>query len=131
MKVLVATKEMQGARSNDFCWAKVGEYVTFPSECSNEEVDGNCGCRRSMSGVSTHKSTTTVKVVNKHITTTGLAKALAAGLVNAGWYPSHKAALPHAAERAKELAEIAKAFPVGTVLERREGLKVRQVNPTK
>ena len=63
MKILVATKEGQGQRKNDFCWAEEGEVVKFPSECDRETVDGRCGCRRSMSGANSLKGTKTMKVV--------------------------------------------------------------------
>lgn len=54
MKVMVATREGQGFRENDFSWTKENELVGFTSECDGETIDGNCGCRRSMSGFDTH-----------------------------------------------------------------------------
>lgn len=66
MKVLVATGETQGRRDNDYCFAVEGELVCFPAiECSCEEVDGPCGCRRGMVGIASHRATTTVKVVDR------------------------------------------------------------------
>lgn len=63
MKYLIATKETQGRRKNDFIWADEGEFVRFGSECDGGFVDGHCGCRRSMRGVNSGKGTTTMKVV--------------------------------------------------------------------
>ena len=41
MRFLVATKETQGQRKNDFSHAREGELVKFGFECDGEEVDGN------------------------------------------------------------------------------------------
>src|SRR3990172_8245236 len=66
VKVLVATAETQGERSNDFCHTVEGELVTWPAlECSGESVDGGCGCRRALCGVGSLKATTTAKVVER------------------------------------------------------------------
>ena len=43
------------------CWCEEGELVRFATECDGERVDGRCGCRRSMTGMSTLKATTTVR----------------------------------------------------------------------
>ena len=49
MKVLVATRNTQGQRGNDFCFVPEGEIVAFPAaECTGEKIDGSCGCRRSV-----------------------------------------------------------------------------------
>ena len=56
MKMLVATKETQGKRRNDFCWATEGELVRFAFQCDGEAVDGRCGCRRSFCGLDSHKA---------------------------------------------------------------------------
>lgn len=70
IKVLVATKKTQGSRSSDFCKVKEGELVTYTFECDRDKnnIDGTCGCHRSMSSVLTGKGTTTVKVAEKKIT---------------------------------------------------------------
>jgi len=63
MKLFTATRQTQGQRDNDFCWAEEDELVRFPFECDGERVDGQCGCRRSMAGLLSQKATTTFKVV--------------------------------------------------------------------
>jgi hypothetical protein len=68
LPVLVATKATQGQRTNDFCWCDEDEPVRFGTECDGEKVDGRCGCRRSMTGLSTLKATTTMKVKQLPIT---------------------------------------------------------------
>jgi hypothetical protein len=63
-KVLVATREGQGQRRNDFSFVPEGEVVFFPTfECEGEAVDGECGCRRAMIGARCNTGTTTFKVV--------------------------------------------------------------------
>lgn len=86
MKVLVATKETQGQRKNDFCHVPEGELVTFGSECDNEPVDGKCGCKRALVGMKCHKATTTFKVVDKRMTPEEYREALIASMKDAGWW---------------------------------------------
>ncbi len=62
-KYLVATKEKQGKRSNDFSYADEGHIATFGSMCDGATVDDKCGCKRAMVTPSNAKATTTVKVV--------------------------------------------------------------------
>ncbi len=121
MKILVATRETQGRRPNDFCWAEEGEIVTFGSECPDETVDGPCGCRRALRGVRTRKATTTLLVVDRPDVGAGdLARMVAESLVAGGWYASLEPARAAATEDALRLAEVAFAHAEGTVLERRD-----------
>src|SRR5262245_27740329 len=62
LPVLVATPQTQAQRRNDFCWCDEDEPVRFALACDGERVDGPCGCRRSMTGTSTLKATTTFRV---------------------------------------------------------------------
>jgi len=118
MKVLVVTKETQKQRENDFSWTDEGELVTFASECDGEAVDGVCGCRRAMSGLTSHKATTTMKVVEQNITANDLEIALRASYIQAGW-GTGKVTVEMAKEDAQELIRLAAAFPIGTVIEKR------------
>ena len=62
MHVLVATAETQGDRPDDFFHAIEGELVMLPVlECA----DRRCGCRWSFTGISSHRMTTTAKVVDR------------------------------------------------------------------
>ena len=63
MRAFVATKETQGKRKNDFCFAEEKEMVWFGGECDNEPIDGACGCKRAMCGVKTRLATTTFAFV--------------------------------------------------------------------
>lgn len=66
MKVLTATSQTQGWRDDDFSWTVAGELVFFaPFECGQGLLDDDCGCRRSMAGLVSHRATTTIKVVER------------------------------------------------------------------
>jgi hypothetical protein len=66
MNALVTTNTTQGWRDNDFCWTVEGELVFMPPiECDSGSVDDACGRRRSMTGVASHRATTTVKVADR------------------------------------------------------------------
>jgi hypothetical protein len=123
MKVLVATKDTQGRRQNDFCFVPEGELVTFPTfECTSGTVDDHCGCGRSMTGVRCRKATTTFKVVEMAgMTPARLARVIMQSQRAGGFTPN----------QARTTAEVglmcwfAGIFDAGTVLERRGGQEVR------
>lgn len=122
MKVLVVTREIQGARKSDFCWANEGEIAAFGSVCrtgSSEDVDGCCGCQRSMIGVESRKGTTTVKVVSKRkFVVEDLANALIKGYCDAyGKDANSPEAIEYGLKQAIELVNLAKRFKVGDVVE--------------
>lgn len=128
MKILVATKEAQGRRRNDFCHAQEGEPVRFAFECDGESVDGKCGCRRAMVGIVTGKATTTFKVAEAGMTREQfeamlLRDDIAIGLVSD---PVTEREEKGARDAAAELVRIASLAPEGTVLEKRGArIKVR------
>lgn len=63
-RMFVATRSMQGARANDFFEGVEGEFVIFPyRSCPDASVDDQCGCKRSLVGIQSDKTTTTMKVV--------------------------------------------------------------------
>jgi hypothetical protein len=117
MKILVATKETQGDRRNDFCWCEEGEIVE-PSliECGGETVDGRCGCRRSLCGLKTRLATTTFKVADVRLKVLELARMICESDRAAGFrgieFEAHLIT-------ARELNRIASNFPMGAILERR------------
>lgn len=118
MKVLVATKELQGQRKNDFNFCKEGEFVSFDLECDREKIDGNCGCRRSLGGFDTLKATTTFKVVNVKITKKKYIDLLKKSEIKARWYkPTDN--LSDVEKKGKYLLDLANSFRVGLVLEKR------------
>lgn len=121
MKILVATKDQQGRRKNDFCHAVEGEIVSFVSECDGEAVDGQCGCRRAMSGLTSHQSTTTFKCVDLPITVDELKGKVKDGLGSGGWL---EGSTPNevkewVADDSQELMRIADSFRIGDIVEKR------------
>lgn len=135
MKVLVATKETQGQRSNDFCHCEEGEVLYFGSECDGESVDGSCGCRRSMSGTNTLCATTTMQVVEREdiADVQALADMLYQAAAKGGWTDgdNDQEWKDINLTEAKSLVDLVSDFPVGTVLERRgEYVKVRNCAAT-
>jgi hypothetical protein len=122
VRLLVATRRGQGARSTDFVEAEPGEVVLPPVHACDEEPDGPCGCRRSLVGVRSGRPTTTVEVAEVPLDMEGLVLDVRASLEAAGILACVED--PDVAERwvhdiAWELVQAGARFPVGTVLERR------------
>ncbi len=129
MKVLVATKEGQGKRSNDFFHTIEGEPVKFGFECDGEMIDGNCGCKRSMVGTETLKATTTFKVVDTKITKAEFINRLKKSYQKGGWYKllGKSAAESRIGQEAYRLLRLAKHFKIGKILEKR-GNQIQERN---
>jgi len=85
MKALVATRQTQGRRKNDFCHGNEAEFVTFGSECDGEKVDGACGCKRALVGFDSGRATTIFRVSFADISEDGLRDQLRAKLAREGW----------------------------------------------
>jgi hypothetical protein len=48
------------------CWTVEGELVFMsPIECGRGSVDDDCGCRRALAGMVSHRATTTIKVTRR------------------------------------------------------------------
>jgi hypothetical protein len=122
MAVLVVTDRTQGLRGNDFLSpdATVGELVDITSSCDSDrgEPDGGCGCCRSFTDLVSRYCTTTAEVVERELTMEQYVEAHLASLVRAG-LPADGTTRAWAAEAAQDMARIAAAFPIGTVVERR------------
>jgi hypothetical protein len=116
-KVLVATKQTQGTRKNDFFNCKPFEFVHFAMECDGERVDGSCGCRRSMIGFESGTATTTILVAERPVDFKDYAFALHKAYRDSGW--GDVIGLEDATEEARELTKIADYFEVGDVIEKR------------
>lgn len=121
--VLVATKETQGRRKNDYSHATEGEIVTFGMECDRESVDGKCGCKRALVGTESLKATTTMRVEARDLTEAQLAEIVYKGLEKGGWTKIGTEAENRkwAADNAHDLLDVARAFHVGDVVEKRGG----------
>ena len=122
MKVLVATNETQGQRENDFCFVPEGELLRVSgSECSGEEVDGHCGCRRSFVGTESQTGCTTAKVLDFPYTVAEIREAVHKNLKEGGWLAggTDEANNEWVEEATQEIIRTAERFEVGTVVERR------------
>ena len=123
LPVLTATQQTQGNRASDFCYATVGELVRFGSECDGEPIDGSCGCRRSLAGLDSGKSTTTFCVTRLPLSRRELLAKFTESLRRTGWLELLE---PGAVDQlVDEHLGIARAFPAGAILERR-GDEIRQ-----
>jgi hypothetical protein len=131
MKILVATKDTQGQRRNDFMWCREGDIVKFGTECDGEDIDGRCGCRRAMTGVESNSSTTTMKVVDLDITKEKLTEAVRGNYRKGGWYKlmGSEGAEEHIKKEVEELIRVAGTFTVGNIVEKRGNkLQSRQIS---
>jgi hypothetical protein len=115
MKVLVATHETQGQRTNDFCYCVEGELVTVGLVCTSDErnPDGGCGCGRAFAGLNSHKATTTAKVKDVELSEEDYVEALRSSLQQQGW-PTEDVG-----ELAASLIELVDTWPAGAIVERR------------
>lgn len=129
MKLLVATKEGQGGRGNDFSFTKEGELVYLGWTCDRDvgKADGGCGCGRSFSGLETHTGTTTARIAEVLATPESFEAVLRASLTEVGWLPGIEKDEPRlVADMADELVQLAAGFRMNDVLEKRgETIQVR------
>jgi hypothetical protein len=87
LKVLVSTLDTQGDRPGDFTWVPEGELVArYGIVCDDERADGGgCGCGRAFSGLTTHKATTSAKVVERDMTEADWRAVVYQTLHETGW----------------------------------------------
>jgi len=124
MKLLTATRERQGEQDGDFCFAIEGELVLAGFVCAEDEADpdGGCGCGRAFSGMSSMKATTTALVRDLDVSFDDARLAVEGYYVSAGTGPDVIGTREFAqlvAGTLGEMAEIARALPVGAVVGRR------------
>ena len=118
VKVLVATKERQGARPDDYAWAVEGELLYVPYEsCDCAE----CGCRRGFVGMASAQATTTALVVDRpDLALSDLSTALSdslerQGLLSGRWTDDDEDQFRLLFQR---LLVSASHFSIGSILER-------------
>lgn len=129
MKLLVSTKETQGQRKSDFSHVPEGEIVNFAFECDTDRgnIDGVCGCRRSMSGIECNTATTTMKVVEVAAEQEPEILGKIRKHYEEGWHRTPKEAAEEAQEDLEELKKIGEFFPLGAIIEKRgKTFQVRQ-----
>lgn len=132
MKYLVATKETQGTRSNDFCFAEEGMFVIGSNQCDRGTVDDRCGCHRAMVTPRNGKATTTVKVVElDHAQLKQATKEIFSHFESWKIF-NEKEVFGMVTDELAENRRLASSFPVGTVLEiRGNEIRVRTLGLAK
>lgn len=116
MKLLTITRDLQGKRDNDFCFATEGEIAIFGSQCSRATADDNCGCARSMCGIDSKKASTTVKATEVDIDLETLSAKIMHHYID-NWGFDIKQAAAMSTKDAAELIRVAEGFEVGSVIE--------------
>jgi hypothetical protein len=124
MRILTATRRLQGQRRNDFYWLTDGEPVYLGDTCGGARADDKCGCARAWTGMTTRKSGTTAEVTETGLTPELYRAVLQASLDAGGWGMD----AADVTAMADELLGIAAHFPVGTVVEHR-GRTVQERRP--
>jgi hypothetical protein len=131
MKLLTATREGQGERKGDFCYATEGELVLLGFVCATDQADpdGGCGCGRAFSGMSSLKATTTALVRDLELSLDDVRLAVeghyaAAGLGSAVLGEEQFAEL--VSETVDETVGFGRWWPEGTVVGRRLDHVVRR-----
>ena len=123
MNVLVSTHETQGKRQGDFCFVPDGELLYFSMECDSDRdnVDGRCGCRRSLTGMKTLTGTTTAKIAVVDMTPETFRAHLREAFEGGGWAKAISAEELEAwlQSDSSELLRIAAHFSPGTIVEKR------------
>ena len=124
MKLLTATRERQGERDGDFCFAVEGELVLLGFVCATDQADpdGGCGCGRAFSGMSSLRATTTALVRDLDLSVDDVRIAVEGYYVAAGMGPDvigrgEFAELVTAT--VDEMVDIAPSLPAGAVVGRR------------
>jgi hypothetical protein len=123
MKLLTATRERQGERDGDFCFAVEGELVLLGYVCATDQADpdGGCGCGRAFSGMSSMRATTTAVVRDLDVSIDDVRLAVEGYYVSAGTGPDVIGGAEFeevVSATLEDLAEIAHV-PVGAVVGRR------------
>jgi hypothetical protein len=118
MKLLTATRERQGERDDDFCYAVEGELVLLGFVCATDETDpdGGCGCGRAFSGMSSMRATTTALVRDLDLSIDDLRLAVEGYYLSAGMGAELADVVSAAVD---ELVAISPSLPEGAVLGRR------------
>jgi hypothetical protein len=124
MKLLTATREGQGDRDGDFCFAVEGELVFAGFVCARDREDpaGGCGCGRAFSGLNSSRATTTALVRDLDLSYDDVRLALSGHFVAAGLGPEVVGAAEFdemLAEEVEQAIRYAEVWAPGAVVGRR------------
>lgn len=107
---VLAAPAAEDPRPDGFNHAVAGEMLYRSMVCETGR-EGNCGCERSWTGVSSGKATTLAEVIDRDMTERTYVRLLAAHLMDQWQTP-----LVDAEQEAKTLADLAADFPPGALL---------------
>lgn len=132
MKLLTATREGQGDRDGDFCFAVEGELVFLGDMCATDRDDpfgGGCGCGRAFAGLASRRATTTALVRDLDLTREDLDLAMAGQFeaegVTAAWIGEDEYAELFDS-RVDEMVRFGAVWPEGTIVRRMlDGVTIR------
>jgi hypothetical protein len=124
MKLLTATRERQGERDGDFCYAVEGELVLLGYVCATDRADpdGGCGCGRAFAGMSSMRATTTALVRDLDLSVDDLRLAVEGHYAAAGMGADVIGGAEFAdlvSATVDELVDIGPSLPEGAVVGRR------------
>ena len=135
MKLLTATRERQGERDGDFCFAVEGELVLLGLVCATDAAnpDGGCGCGRAFSGMGSMRATTTALVRDLDVSLDDVRLAVEGYYAAAGMGPDVIGRNEFAelvAATVQEMVDIAPWLPAGAVVGRRLDDLIRRSEPS-
>lgn len=127
MRVLVATEETQGDRTDDYSWATPGELVMFGVICASDLRGSgrSCGCGRAFAGLHSERATTTAQVAEWPGSLDDLVLAFRDSLARGGWLEfggTPEEVQGVVIEAVMEVLLVADRYPPGTII----GTNVRQ-----
>lgn len=124
MRILVATHESNGDVDGDYDFCVEGELVYMREPCARDVRDPGCGCgcSRGFAGMSSHRATTTAKVVDSPLDEAQVREALRSSLVAGGWLDEGSSPPgsrdPFQQQLFAYMTGVAREIPVGTVVRR-------------
>jgi hypothetical protein len=118
LKYFISTHRTQGDRDNDSNSIPEPEIVDLCSLSHEDPDHPYCGCARSFVGITSRQTTTTAEIVESDMTPVEFVARFHTALLALGLADTPQLRAD-AANGATELLQLAAAWPVGTVVERR------------
>lgn len=135
MRLLTATRQEQGNRPGDFCFAIEGELVVIDEPCATDraDADGGCGCGRAFAGMSSLRATTTALVRDLDVSPDDVRRAVEGYHASAGVGPDvvgEQVYSESVAETLDQIRRVTETLPEGAVVGRRLNHLYWRFDPT-